>query len=511
MADVMNENRNRQLTLQSIRALLPEWLRLHLREIHRECGGELYLAGGVVRDLLLVKTPQDIDLTVTRHAQVWANRLAALTNGALVPLGRQEDAARVVAQGVIVDFSAFRQGAGTIAEDLGRRDLTINALAVNLGPVLAMEAGATSSTTALPIIDPMGGWEDVRQGRIRLAGPASLLDDPLRMVRVFRFAATLGYTVEAATLTQIAAHHHLIALPAAERISHELDLIMASQRAAPAMRAMADCGLLGELLPELMAGQGMEQPASHHLDVLGHSLETLAQMERLVADPTPWFPDSVEILMEAMRRPGMARRLCWAALLHDIGKPVTFARRADKDDRITFYQHDHAGVRLLERIAQRFRWSNEDRQQISVLIALHMRPFFLANGARVGRLTLRACIRLLRTVDDSLAGLMVLAMADSLAGKGEASVAGMEAELTALLLHLQQVYCDHVAPVKAAPPLITGTDLITRLGLRPGPIFKTILGAVEEARMEGRVATTDEALALARHLAVQMASAVSTP
>jgi poly(A) polymerase len=497
------------LSSQHIIAALPAWLRVHLRQLHGQLGGELYLAGGVVRDLLLGKVPQDIDLTVSAHAQDWAARLAELTGGALVPLGRQEDAARVVAHGVTVDFAAFRQGAPTIAADLGLRDLTINALAIDVGPLLA-ETDLVPAQDLL-LIDPSGGVEDLVHGRIRLAGATSLLDDPLRMVRVFRFAAILGFTVEAATLAQIKEHHHLITRPAVERINHELDLLMASGHAAPAVRAMADCGLLGELLPELLAGQGMEQPASHHLDVFGHSLEALAAMERLLAAPEAWFPESGELLRNAVHLPSIRRRLCWAALLHDVGKPATFARRADKDDRITFYHHDHIGVRLLEGIAQHYRWSNEDCQQISLLITLHMRPFFLANAERAGQLTLRACIRLLRTVGDSLPGLMLLAMADSLAGKGEASVAGMEEELAALLARLLQVQREHVAPVKAAAPLITGNDLIHRLGLAPGPIFKTILGAVEEAQMEGRVRETDEALALAQHLAIQMTPPSSTP
>lgn len=496
------------LTPPSILALLPPWLRHHLHQLHRELGGELYLAGGVVRDLLLGKIPQDIDLTVSWQAQRWATRLAALSGGALVPLGRQEDAARVVAQGLCVDIAAFRQGAATIAEDLVLRDLTINALAIDLRPILA-EAGA--SLPSLKLIDPTGGQADVQQGLIRLAGPTSLGDDPLRMVRVFRFAATLGFTVEAATQAQIRAQHRLVSRPAKERIQHEMDLLLASGHAAPAVRAMAESGLLGELLPELMAGQGMAQPASHHLDVLGHSLEALAAMEQLVDAPERWFPQSAEPLRAYVGQPSMHRRLCWAALLHDVGKPATFARRADKHDRITFYQHDQVGVRLLEQIAQRYRWSNEDRQAACLLIGLHMRPFFLANDARAGQLSLRACIRLLRKVGEALPGLMLLAMADSLAGKGEARVEAMEEELAALFVHLLRVHETHVAPVQAAKPLINGHDLINRLGLHPGPIFSTILDAVEEAHMEGRVSTDDEALALARHLATQLTTTASTP
>jgi poly(A) polymerase len=488
-----------QISSQRIISLLPSWLWRQLRALHQESGGALFLAGGTVRDLVLEKSPQDIDLTIARDARQWARGLAAQTGGAYVILGRNEDAARVVAHGVTIDFSAFRQDAETIVEDLGLRDFTINALAVCLDPLLHE---ADSSLGELPVLDPTGGQQDLEHGLIRMAGPESFADDPLRLLRAFRFAAILGFRIEARTLACIQRQCGLIARPAPERIAHELDLIMASGNGHKTIRSMADTGLLWELIPELAAGRAMAQPKSHHLDVFEHSLETLLQMERIVSDPGRWFPGSAAQLAAYVQRQGMRRRLCWAALMHDVGKPPTFVRRPE-DDRITFYHHDQVGARILEAFALRLRWSNEDRDLIGPLISLHMRPFFLANSAREGRLTLRACIRLLRKVGDLLPGLFLLAMADSLAGQGEERVAGMEQELADLYLHLQQVHRDHVAPVRAAKPLINGRDLIEQLGLHPGPIFTTILRAVEEARMEGRITDTEEALALARSIATR--------
>jgi poly(A) polymerase len=489
------------VSTQQVVDLLPSWLRHHLSELLQERGGELYLAGGVVRDLFLDKSPQDIDLTVSRDARLWAESLAKRTNGAYVALGREEDAARVVVHGVTVDFAAFRQGAKTIDEDLHLRDLTVNALAVALDPLLG--TAAETCRDELPVLDPTGGVRDLERGLIRMAGATSFSDDPLRMLRVFRCAATLDFQVEAQTLARIRQQRGLVVRPAPERLAHELDLIMASGRSHGAIRSMAETGLLWELIPELAAGRAMEQPKSHHLDVFEHSLEALLQMERILAEPGRWFPGSEKLLADFVQAPAMRRRLCWAALMHDVGKPLTFARRPEKDNRITFYHHDHIGARTLEAFAFRFRWSNEDRELVGQLISHHMRPFFLANVARAGQLTLRACIRLLRKVGDFLPGLFLLAMADSLAGQGEERIAGMERELSDLYLHLQQVFRDHVVPVRASPSLINGNDLIKQLGLQPGPIFKTILGAVEEAQMEGRITETDEALDLARSIAMQ--------
>ncbi|MDX9833763.1 MAG: HD domain-containing protein [Desulfobulbus sp.] len=479
--------------------LLPAWLRLHLAVLLRERGGPLYLAGGVVRDLLRAVGPADIDLTVRTGARLWAARLAELSGGAYVELGRGEDAARVVSGAVTVDFSAFREGAVDILDDLVRRDLTINAMALQIDQLLLV-VGADSMAT-ITLLDPTGGQQDLAAGRIRAAGPEAFTADPLRLLRVFRFAACLGFHIEAGTLAMVRQQCGLIVAPAPERISHELDLIMASGQAYRACAQMAKVGLLGVIFPELQAGAGMLQPASHHLDVLGHSLDTLRHMEELTASPVARFPGHGQRLAAFLAIGRNRVRLKWAALLHDLGKPVTCMVNAERGDRITFHNHDRVGADLFRAVARRLRWGNDDTEQVARLISAHMRPFHLANVARSAPLTLRAAIRLVRAAGDSLPGLFLLAMADALAGQGSERLAGMEAELVDLYDHLERVRLEHVAPVQTGPPLLTGWDLIEHLKLAPSPLFKEILAAVEEARMEGTVKDADGALQLARSLA----------
>ena len=284
LADVAVHAVTNTLNGRQVLGVLPSWLQDQLTAVHRQSGDELYLAGGVVRDLLLEKSPADIDLTVREGARSWAGKLAARTGGALVSLGRDEDVARVVCRGVTIDFSSFRQGAETIAEDLMRRDLTVNALALRLDPLL--NRPQRGDDVDVPVIDSTGGLADLRCGLIRTASAENFLSDPLRLLRVFRFAATLDFFVEAATLALVRRHHALITHVAPERIAHELDCIMAAPDAHGAVRQMAESGLLWEVLPELSAGIGMEQPKSHHLDVWRHNLETLRQMERIIAAPS---------------------------------------------------------------------------------------------------------------------------------------------------------------------------------------------------------------------------------
>ena len=472
---------------------LPDWLRGHLAALTDQFGGEVYLAGGILRDLLMGTRPADIDITVDTGARQWAHALAARTGGALVPLGRDEDAARVVWRGATVDFSSFRLGARTIGEELTKRDLTINAMAVRLDPLLRCANGAESAL----IIDPTGGLDDLRDGLIRMTSPASFIEDPLRLLRVFRFAASLGFVIDPATLDEVQRHKAAIMTVAPERIAHELDLIMASTRAHAMVTIMASVGLLWEIIPELTAGEGMAQPKSHHLDVLGHSLETLRQMEQVMADPAAYFPDTHRQMSAYLAQGRHRLQLKWAALLHDLGKPATFAVKEEKGGRITFYNHDRAGAELFRVFSGRFRWSNDDRAHVAGLIANHMRPFHLANVARAGNLTLRASIRMVKKAEETLPGLFLLSMADALAGQGEERIVGMERELAVLFARLEQVRQERIEPIRTAPPLLTGRDLIEVLHLEPGPLFKEILATVEEAQMEGVVSDFSGALRLA--------------
>ena len=484
----------RDIACSRVRDLFPEPILAALRGLAATRPGGVYLVGGTVRDLLLGRLAADLDLTVCCHARAWARELANSCGGTFVELGRDEDAARVVYQGESIDFSSFRAGAVTIDQELELRDLRINAMAVALDPLLADHQ--CSPDTRLALIDPLGGREDLVRRRIRLCAPRAILDDPLRLVRVFRFAASLDFTIDQETLVQVRSRADRIERVAVERVSHELDLIMATPRAHAAFAAMAETGLLFEIIPELLPGVGMEQPASHHLDVFAHLLEALAQMETILAHPDNLYPGRDEIhawLASEQHR----RQVKWAALLHDVGKPATYGINEDKGGRITFYYHDHRGADMVREIGARLRWPLEDSDQISHLVRLHMRPFFLANDQRQGRLTLKACLRLVREAGEALPGLFLVAMADALAGKGEGSPEQMEQELAQLYGRLVQVWQERVQPVQNAKPLLTGHDLMDELGLQPGPFMGEILTRLQHARMEGRIATRSEALALA--------------
>ena len=485
-----------KLTVAQVADLLGAELVGKLADIGSRLRGPVYLTGGTVRDLLMGRAPADIDLTVPCAARKWAAELVRRTGGTYVPLGKEEDAARVVWQGRDIDFSSFREGAETIDAELTKRDITVNSLAVSLEGVLRSGAGPVSS--GLEVIDPVGGLADLEQKNIRVTSTESFQRDPLRLLRVFRFAAVLGFSIDQGTMELVRRRRDWISRPAAERVAYELDLIMGSDRAGATVTELARSGLLFNIIPELLAGVGMEQPPSHHLDVFDHCLATLHCMVKVQQDPAGFFPRHAEVL-EAYLAQGRHRvQLRWAALLHDLGKPSTVTIDEDRGGRITFYNHDRAGAELVEEIARGLKWSGADTRVVAGLVALHMRPFHLGNVRRREELSLKACLRLVRLVGPELPGLFLLSMADALAGLGEGRPEEVEKEVAALFVRMEEVRREHVEPVRSGPPLLTGRDLIDELQLTPGPLFRKILDGVEEAHMVKQRMTRQEALELAR-------------
>ncbi len=442
---------------------------------------DLYVVGGAVRDRVLGLQSRDIDFATPSHGLQVCRDIAAELGATFVPLDEAEQIARLVYRGVSIDFARFKGGVATIREDLGQRDFTINAMAVPLADWL---------TGAGSVIDPCGGCRDIDRKCIRLVYNEAILDDPLRMIRGFRLLALLGFSLDPLFVAGVSRHKLNIDLVAKERVLAELHLIMASDHAGEGVRQMAECGLLAEILPEITAGYGVAQPASHHLDVFDHNLEALCWMDEIAQDPARFFPEDASIFRDYLQSPGRILWLKWAALCHDIGKTKTFKEDAGK---ITFYNHDHTGARVFLGMARRLTFSNRDMGQIGRFISHHMRPFFLCNNLRAGGVSTKACLRLAKVIGDDLPGLFMVAMADSLAGKGETKPAEMEKELTDLFQIIHTTIEEKIRPVLSGPPLLTGRDLI-EAGLEPGPVFKKILEEVEQLHVEEELADKNDAL-----------------
>jgi poly(A) polymerase len=215
-------------------------------------------------------------------------------------------------------------------------------------------------------------------------------------------------------------------------------------------------------------------------------------MEEILRRPERYFPGQGQVFARYAGGKGVRKGLKWAALLHDMGKPSAMEVRPE--GRITFYNHDRIGRDLFLGLAERLKWSNAARDVTGRLIELHMRPFHLCNVRRNKPLSRRACLRIWRKAGEHLPGLFLLAMADSLACRGELKPADMEVELAALFDDLRTTIDRSIRPVVSGPRLVTGRDLIERFNLSPGPVFAVILAELELAMVEGHVHGRKEAL-----------------
>ena len=480
------------VSVKDMRARLADYPRRLLETLLQtadSAGVVLYISGGALRDWLLGNSPNDLDFTISYGAAEFLEQVKKhYGTGTIVPLGtRHDDTCRLVLDGLTVDVSGFRRGSATIREDLSKRDFTVNALSADFQDVL-------NHDREIEIIDPMNGIEDMQKKVIR-GCPAAFSDDPLRMLRAFRFAALLGFEVVPDTLTDIAAKANLIGLSAAERIRYELDQIMMSPRAYPAFMGMKAVGLTEWIIPELSEGHGVSQPSFHHLDVLQHNLFTLDCIERIIANPGDFFPDNHEVIVTYLEDIKTLAVIKWAALFHDVGKPATRDVLPEKDDRITFYGHDEEGRRKFDEFAERLKWSRTSRERVSRLVAMHMHPFHLLNTLRTkDSLSERAQLKICRKAGENLIGLFLIAMADSMAGQGDDKVDAVEEDLAHLFNTLETLNREKVIPVLSGPKLLTGHDLIDTLGISPGPDFKEILEALDLAVIEDTVSDREGAL-----------------
>jgi len=460
-----------------------------LRRLAARRGIALYLVGGTVREMALGGVTPDLDLAVSAHTLELARELAQALGGTYVLLDEKERTARVVKQEEILDLAEFR--APTLEGDLQGRDFTFNALALDLDAVLGKRPPR--------VIDPLGGLADLAQGLVRMVSADNLAADPLRLLRAYRFAATHGFRITAETKAAIKRHAKKFRQVAGERVRQELFLFLAAPWTAILLKDMLQVGLLFQMFPELADLAGVPQDGFHHLDVLEHSLETVAQLEEVLVSPSSFFGALAAEITRYAQDPGKRVLLKLGALFHDVGKPKVQAWRP-RPERYTFYHHERVGAEIFENIAARLRLSTAETRTVIHFIRWHMRPFLLLPAFRLGTLTVRALGRMVRAARPELPGCFALAMADSLAAQGRQKPEDAERTLAALADEAYRFLKEQLEPQERRPRLLTGHDLQKVLGLKPGPQFRRLLTAVEEAQWEGRVTTREEALALVRQI-----------
>jgi poly(A) polymerase len=435
----------------------------------RERGYHAYFAGGCVRDLLLGREPADFDVstdaTPQQVMQIFPQTFAVGEQFGVVLVPELvltgADARRSTTEkgkGAVIEVATFRSDVGYSdgrhpdevrftkdpREDVQRRDFTINGML--LDPL-------ASDKTTNEVLDFVGGREDLKAGIVRAIGEPErrFAEDKLRMLRAVRFAARFNYTIDPATMSAIQKLAPQIHQVSCERVREELTKMLTEGRARRAFELLDTSGLLPEVLPEIAAMKGVEQPPQYHPegDVFVH---TLLLLEKLPA--------------------GYSKTLAWGALLHDVGKPPTFRVAPD---RIRFDSHVEVGVKMAAEICRRLRFSNDETDRILALVENHMR---FADVQRMKQSTLKKFLRL-PAFDEHLE----LHRIDCLSSHGQLDSYEYSRE------QLRSLPPEAIRPA----PLITGRDLI-EAGYEPGPRFKEMLSAVEDAQLEGRLASREAAM-----------------
>ena len=485
--------------MNTSRVDLPPALRDILARVSAEsCAARLpcYLVGGWLRDQLLHRRGRslNVDLAVPQRAMALAQQLARALKGAYVPLDEAAGCARVVlARAELhleLDLSDFR--GPTLEDDLRRRDFTLNAIAV------ALDDWLRDPAQPHPLIDPLGGQQALARRQLVPCFPGTFRDDPVRILRGFRFVAQLGCALDPAALPLMRDALPNLTTVSGERIRDELLAIFETDQAAAAVRSLEALGAIDGLLPELIPGRGMDQGGYHHLDVLGHQLETVAQADRILAACEEFSVPLREPMLRYGAEELVARRsrkalIKLAGLLHDVGKPAR--RTVEPDGEIWFLGHEETGAALVPAIAERLKLSNREAVMVERLVRHHLRPGFLS---REPQLTRRAIYRFFKDLEDDGPGCLLTWWADRMATRGPQSHLDQVDQQRTRLEELFNAYFFKAAEVVKPPRLITGHQLMDALRLAPGPVIGTLLNLIEEAQAEGRVRCPEEALQLAR-------------
>jgi poly(A) polymerase len=447
----------------------------------------LYLVGGSVRDLLIGSPNiKDFDLLMPSGSEDVARAFADRIGGSFFFLDEERKVTRVVKQetGGAVQFDFTNFEGPDLAADLARRDFTINAMAVDV-------RGLRGARSLDGLIDLAGGREDVRQKLVRVANPKVLDDDPLRLLRAVRFAATLGFNIEESTARHIRDRADLIAKPSAERVRDELFQILSVAGAGRHLLLMESLGLLRKILPELEPLKGFA-PGKHHLyDIFTHSIKAAEYVDSVLESFSTVSPEHEETVMNHLDREleqFVTRRaaLRFACLLHDNAKSDTYTRDGEGD--IHFFGHDTIGADKALFICQRFRLSNDTSTVVSRLIRHHMRPLNLSASGGPSK---RALYRYCRDLKDAVPESIVLSLADAKA-TSEVMPADGFTDTQKVSGQVLDYYYGKFLKTEAKP-FVTGKDLIAR-GMRSGPKFREILDDIKERQAEGTLKDRREAL-----------------
>ena len=476
------------------------------KQIH--ANQRIFLVGGAVRDRLMGKQGHDLDLIVSGDVRSLARRVADELKAAFYMMDEQHQTARVICTlegGTrnVLDFAALR--GVRIEQDLGMRDFTINAIAIDLD-------------NPQRLIDPLNGSTDLRNKVIRACYPDALEDDPIRVLRAVRHSLDWNFRINPETLTLIKKAAGRLESTSIERRRDELFRILESSHVRAAIEVLDRVGALPFLLPDLVNLKGIQQSSPHIYDGWQHTLSLADNLQALysllVANDREELGAQLIYGMVNLRIGRFRERLqehytkrlnperslrgllLFSGLYHDTGKPVTTSQ--GPDGRIRFLGHESIGGEIAETRARALALSSVESERIGTLVRNHMRIHHLA--ATHPQVSRRSIFRYFREMEDAGVDLCLLSLADTLATYGVTiSPSRWEIEL-GICRQILTAWFEQSHEIISPPRLISGNELMVAYNLKPGPQIGQILERIKEAQATGEVTNQAEAMALSKKI-----------
>lgn len=440
---------------------------------------EIYLVGGTVRDFYMGLESTDRDIIVMdEDARDFALKLSELFQATFVPLDEENKIYRIVLSDKINYIDVTNPVGDSIEKDLMRRDLTINAIAVNI------RTGE--------LIDISGGVTDIKNKCINYVNELNFVDDPLRLLRVYRFQALYGFQLAPETINAVCKYSDLIHKPAVERINYELLKLFGGEYAHVALENMNKTWILEEIFPFVKELKQVPPNSHHHLDLFHHSIETVKQVQILYNKAS----DEVKEHLRRIDFGGFSRlaHLKLAAFMHDIGK---FSTWTIEEGKHRFIKHDDVGAKMSVKILKDLHFSNKQIDYISSMIKYHIYPSHVMTSPQI---TEKIMMRYVRKMDTNAIDAIILAQADRLSARGpEITDQIVERNITSLDM-LLKFYLEAKETLKPLPKLLSGNDVMQILNIKPSKRLGEIMEALHEAQISGDVITKEHAIEFVKNL-----------
>jgi len=442
---------------------------------------ELFCVGGIARDIFLCKENFDKDLIVKGiDAKDYALALSEKLDATFIALDETNNIYRLVLKDKknFIDITNVLNN--SIEEDLKRRDFTINSLAINL--------------KTFELIDINNGLKDLKNKKIRMIEEKNFKDDPLRLLRAYRFQSVTGFDIESKTEHTIKKYINLINKPAKERINYELMKLFSGEYTVKALLNMDKSGILYEILPIYLDVKKVPPNTHHHLDLLHHSIETVNQIQNF------YKISNFEIKkhLDRIDFGGYSRlaHLKLAGFMHDIGKYSCWTIEEDTG-RHRFIKHDDIGAKMSIPILKSLKFSKKQIEYISKMIKHHIYPSHIISNEIV---TDKIKMRYVRKMEDDVIDNIILAMSDRLSARGKAITDEMVKNNISDLTKLLNFYLEVRDTLEPLPKLLTGEEIMEILNIKPSKELGIIIKSIEEAQLNGNINTKAEAIDFIKNL-----------